>query len=250
MFETFILPAMTLGLSATGVPGPMQAYLLNITLKYGWQRGFLVILSPLIVDGPIIFVTVFVLQQIPEWAIQLIRVGGGILLLWIAWGAWKQLQSGAEFTAGDDSEKTKGNISPWKVLLTAIAMNALSPGPYLFWSTITGPLLVEALEVSVWAAIGMLAGFYGTFLGGMAILVLVFNQLGEINARVTRTILVIIIGLLVWFASQLIIAEALSQILIHQVITTGIVLTVGGYLVWSWWQNRGERKAGLEPGTE
>ncbi|MEL6526128.1 MAG: LysE family transporter, partial [Chloroflexota bacterium] len=98
MFETIILPSISLGLSATSIPGPLQAYLLNITLNYGWRRGLLVILSPLITDGPIIFVTVFVLQQIPEWAIQSIRAAGGLLLLWIAWGAWQQLQSGAEFT--------------------------------------------------------------------------------------------------------------------------------------------------------
>lgn len=77
MFSTIILPAISLGLSATSIPGPLQAYLLNITLNYGWRRGLLIILSPLLTDGPIIFLTVFVLQQIPEWAIQVIRVGGG-----------------------------------------------------------------------------------------------------------------------------------------------------------------------------
>lgn len=244
MFEIIILPAMTLGLSATSVPGPMQAYLLNITLKYGWRRGLLVILSPLIVDGPIIFVTVFVLQQIPEWAIQLIRVGGGVLLLWIAWGAWQQLQAGANFSVEDETETSQDGISLQKVMLTSIAMNALSPGPYLFWSTITGPLLVEALEISIWAAVGMLLGFYGTFLGGMAILVLVFNQLGGINARLTRTILVITIGLLVWFASQLILVGALSQLLIHQLITAGVIFAVSGYLLRSWWQNRHRKEVG------
>jgi len=229
MFEAIILPAISLGLSATSVPGPLQAYLLNVTLNHGWRRGLLVILSPLITDGPIIFVTVFVLQQVPAWAIQLIRVGGGVLLLWIAWGAWQQLRSGAEFTTSEQ-DKLKGQVSPQRILGTALAMNTFSPGPYLFWSTVTGPLLIEALNISIWAGIGMMVGFYGTFLGGMAVLVLVFSRLGKIDATVTRYILVITIGLLVWFATQLIIADALGWVAVHQGLSLVIAVCVIGYL--------------------
>lgn len=245
MFESIILPAISLGLSATSVPGPLQAYLLTVTLNYGWRRGLLVILSPLIVDGPVIFVAVFLLQQIPTWAIQAIQVGGGLLLLWIAWGAWQQLQSGAEFTANDttdaDGDSPK-DVSGLKILGTAVAMNALSPGPYLFWSTVTGPLLIEALDISIWAAIGMLVGFYGTFLGGMAILVFLFSRLGKIDATVTRYILVITIGLLVWFATQLIIADTLGLVFIHQVMTAIIAVIVVGYLGYSWRQATNEKR--------
>lgn len=237
MFSTIILPAISLGLSATSIPGPLQAYLLNITLNYGWRRGLLIILSPLLTDGPIIFLTVFVLQQIPEWAIQVIRVGGGFLLLWIAWGAWQQLQSGAKFTSGD-SEKKKETISPLKVLGTAAAMNVLSPGPYLFWSTVTGPLLIEALDISIWATLGMLLGFYGTFMGGMAILVILFNRLGTIGSDVTRYVLVITIGLLTWFATQLIVADALNLVWLYQIISVMILGVVVSYLARTWWQSR------------
>ncbi|MGJ3238622.1 MAG: LysE family translocator [Anaerolineae bacterium] len=240
MFETIILPAILLGFSATSVPGPLQAYLLNITLNYGWRKGLLVIISPLIVDGPIIFVTVFVLQQIPDWAIQGIRVSGGLLLLWIAWGAWQQLQAGASFSQDENAPDTsdKSNMSAWQVLTTGLAMNALSPGPYLFWSTVTGPLLIEALNISLWGGVGMLLGFYGAFLGSMAVLVLIFNQLGQINANITRYILVITIGLLVWFATQLIMAQALNLLLIQRVLTVLIVLSVAGYLARAWWHDR------------
>lgn len=237
MFSSIVLPAISLGLSATSIPGPLQAYLLNITLNYGWRRGLLVILSPLITDGPIIFITVFVLQQVPDWAIQLIRFGGGILLLWIAWGAWQQLKSGAQFTSNDTTVK-KGTISPAKVLGTAAAMNVFSPGPYLFWSTVTGPLLLEALDISLWAGLAMLLGFYGTFLGGMAILVILFNRLGTIGTDVTRYILVITIGLLTWFATQLIVADGLNLVWLYQIISVVILAIVVGYLGQSWRESR------------
>ncbi len=233
MFETIILPAISLGLSAVSVPGPLQAYLLNVTLRYGWRRGIFVVLSPLVTDGPIILVTVFLLGQLDERIIQGIRVAGGLVLLWIAWGAWQQYRAGASYTAEVDSDDPRlgASVSPWRVLGTACAMNFVSPGPYLFWTTVTGPLLLEALEISPLAALGMLLSFYGTFIGGMVILVLVFNQMGQINQRVTNTILLLTIGLLLWFGTRLI-ADAFGVAALHNTLTqVALVGLVAGVVV-------------------
>lgn len=227
MLETIILPAMSVGLSAAALPGPLQAYLLNITLRFGWRRGLLVIFAPLIVDGPIILITVFLLGQLPDAALQAIRIVGGVLLLWIAWGAWGQLRAGASFTAesdrADDSAET---ISPQRVLGTSAAMNIFSPGPYLFWATINGPLLLQAIEqFGLAGAVGMLLGFYGTFLGALALLVVLFNRLGQIDPRFTRFVLRLTIALLVWFGTSLI-AEAFGLSQLHQGLTW-LALAIG-----------------------
>lgn len=243
MFQSIILPAMAFGFSATSMPGPMQAYLLNVTLNYGWRRGLLIIVSPLIVDGPIILLSVFVLGQVPDWALQFIRVIGGLLLLWIAWGGWQQLRAGVNFVASDD--KFKGQVSARKILGTAIAMNAVSPGPYLFWSTITGPLLLEALDISIWAAVGMLIGFYGTFLGGLATLVFVFDRLGSISPNITRYLLIATIGLLLWYGTGLILADALGYTTIHQILGWIIFVVSSGYIGWLWYQNREKAKTDM-----
>ena len=240
MFQSIILPAMGLGFSATSMPGPMQAYLLNITLNFGWRRGLLIIFSPLIVDGPIILLSVFILGKIPAWALQFIRVAGGLLLLWIAWGAWQQIRAGASFVASND--ELEEQVSTRKILGTAIAMNAVSPGPYLFWSTITGPLLIQAMDISIWAALGMLIGFYGTFLGGLAILVLVFSRLGSISPNVTGYLLIATIGLLLWYGTGLILADALGYIMVHQILGQFILLATVSYIAWSWYQNRRKSK--------
>lgn len=237
MFEAILLPAIGLGLSATSIPGPLQAYLLNITLRYGWRRGLLVIASPLIADGPIILVTVFLLGQLPDWAIQGIRVVGGLLLLWIAWGAWKQLRAGVTFQAAGDGTTPAQNISVQRVLATACAMNLFSPGPYLFWTTVTGPLLLQALEISLWAGLAMLLSFYGTFLGGMALLVLLFNQLGQIDARLTRIILLVTIGLLVWFGTSLI-AEAAQLSDLHRLLSAAALALGLSYGALHWFRRR------------
>lgn len=240
MLESFLFPAMSLGFSATSMPGPLQAYLLNVTLNYGWRRGLLVILSPLIVDGPIILLTVFVLRQIPDIALQAIRIAGGLLLLWIAWRAWRQLRAGASFEAGED--KLKGNASPRRILGTAVAMNAISPGPYIFWSTIIGPTLIQALEVSLWAGIATVIGFYAMFLGGLALLVFVFHRLGTISPEATRYMLVLTMALLLWFGTRLILAEAFGMTALHQIIGQVILVLTVACIGWSWYQNRQQRK--------
>lgn len=235
MLETIIIPAIGYGLSATSLPGPLQAYLLNVTLRAGWRRGMFVILSPLVTDGPIILLTVFLLGQLPDWAIQGIRIAGGLLLLWIAWGAWQALRSGANFSASANDEAT----TPRRVLMTASAMNFFSPSPYLFWATVNGPLLLRALEIGPVAALGMLLGFYGTFLCGMALLVIVFSRLGSIDERMTRLILWLTLILLLWFGTGLI-AEAFGLLDTHRVVAA---LTLACGLLFAGYQRLAARQA-------
>lgn len=236
MFETIIFPAMGLGVSAFSTPGPFQAYLLNVTLNHGWKRGLLVILSPLIVDGPIILLTVFILKAIDPQLIQWIRVVGGLLLLWIAWGAWQQLRSGAKLKR---DEKPKNDSSSAKdILLTALAMNALSPGPYLFWSTVNGPLLIKAMEMSPLAALGMLVGFYTVFLGGMALMVLAFYRLGKLSENITAYLLIATIALLLWFGTKLILVDVFALDAIHQAISIIIVISLVAYSLKIWNEKR------------
>jgi threonine/homoserine/homoserine lactone efflux protein len=231
MFESIIIPAMSFGLNAAATPGSLQAYLLNVTLNHGWKRGLIAVLAPLIVDIPIILLTLTILQNIDERVLQLIRITGALLLLWIAWGAWKQLRSGVEIEVGDSP---KSESSSKQILLTAIAMGALNPNPYLFWATINGPLLKQALDISPWAAIGMLLGFYGCFLGGMALMVLAFDRLGSINQNLSRYVLIASIALLLWFSTKLILVDVFGLATVHMVLSVIILIGLLAYSLNEW----------------
>lgn len=206
MFASYILPGISLGLTATSIPGPLHAYLMQTALGYGWRRGLLVVLSPLITDAPIILLVVFLLGALPDWAIQAIRVAGGLLLLWIAWGAWQAIRAKASFQANTSAAI---HSSPRRILSTAVMMNFLSPGPYLFWSTVNGPLLLAALSESLLHALAFLLAFYGTFLLGMALIALLVGRLGQISARLTAVLLSLTIALLLYYGTALI-AEAVG----------------------------------------
>jgi len=206
MFQQFILPAISFGVSATTVPGPLIAYLINTTLTQGWRKALLVVFSPLITDAPIIILMVFILGQMPDNILRLIQLGGGLLLYYIAWGAWKQYQAG--ITIDTEKAKTETDITQsWqRVLATGVMMNFLSPGPYLFWATVNGPLLVSALELSLGHALAFLVAFYGTFMLGLSGWIFLFHHLRRVNQRYLKAIILLTIALLLWFGTSLILS--------------------------------------------
>lgn len=204
MLTEFVLPGIGIGLSAVSVPGPLTAYLLNVTLRFGWRRSLFVICSPLVVDVPIILAVLFLLdklQAIVPAAIGVIQIIGGLVLLRIAWGAWQQFRAGMSFDTGETKNVPE---TPGQIFRTALLMNAVSPGPYLFWSTVNGPMLLKALNISPLHALAFLVAFYGTFLGGLLVLAFTFDKLGQINPRFTRWMLLITIGLMIFFGASLI----------------------------------------------
>jgi threonine/homoserine/homoserine lactone efflux protein len=206
----FIIPGISIGLSAVSIPGPSIAYLINVTLRYGWRRGLLVILAPLITDPPVVLVILLMLetlQNILPGIVRVIQIAGGLLLLWIAWNGWKGFRAGATFGQSTMVGERDKDGTTRQILMTAVLMNLLSPGLYIFWSTVNGPILLRGMQTSVWHGIAFLLAFYGTFLGGMAVISFVFAKVGQINPTVTRVLTLITIGLLVFFGIRLI-AEA------------------------------------------
>ncbi len=201
MLETFILPAISFALSATMLPGPMQAYIVNTTLQHGWRKGIAIVFSPLLTDIPIIIVVVFLLGQLPPVFLQGIRLFGGLFLLFIAWGAWRQYQKGIRIET-DANKPSSGHFG--KILLTAVLMNWFSPGPYLFWTAINGPLLLQALDESPVHAVAFLVAFYGTFIIGLSSLVFLFHAMRRVNETTLGYIILLTIGLLVVFGTALI----------------------------------------------
>ena len=223
MLQQFVLPAMSFALSATTVPGPLTAYIVNTTLTQGWRKALLVVLAPLLTDAPIIILMTFILGQMPPEVLNMIRIGGGGLLLYIAYGAWQQYQSDTVFDTVDDPSKNDGIQSWQRIMMTGVMMNYLSPGPYLFWATVNGPLLISALEISVGHALAFLMAFYGTFLIGLSGWVFLFHKIGQANDRYLRIIILLTIGLLIWFGTSLIMS-AIELDSYHPFLVFGIIV--------------------------
>lgn len=172
---------MILGSAAAAQPGPFQAYLLSHTLKHGGKRTLVAALAPLISDGPIIALMLFVLTQTPLWLLRLVQFAGGLFLLYLAREAY------LAYRTADFADLNRAQ-TPSHGLLKAAVMNALNPNPYIFWGTVAGPLLLEGWQQSPLAGFGFLLGFYAMLVGGFAGFVLLFATAGRLDARIGRTL--------------------------------------------------------------
>lgn len=171
-----IIQGLTLGLSAAASPGPFQAFLLSRTLAHGWRRTLPLIAAPLLSDGPIILLVLVVLTRIPAWFLELIQLGGGLFLVYLAWVTFRAARA-PETTA---SPPAGGG------LLNAALVNGLGPGPWLYWSLITGPILLDAARRSTLWAAGFMLAFYAGNLGLNAVLVLLFGTARQLGPRARR----------------------------------------------------------------
>lgn len=176
----YLWQGLVLGGAAAAHPGPFQVYLLSHTLRNGGWRTLPAALAPLVSDGPIIALVLLVLTQMPPWLLVLLRVVGGIFLIYLAWGAWVSFRRAETVTAVAHPEVAHQSV------FKAALINALSPNPYIYWATITGPILLTGWEESPAWGMVFLMGFYVMLVGGFAGFIGLFALTGKLDRRVNR----------------------------------------------------------------
>ncbi len=177
----YLIQGLGFGFAATSQPGPFQTYLISQTLTRGWKRTILYSIAPLLSDAPIIILCTLILSQVPDWFQQFLYIASGLFILYLAYGTY---QTWKNFDENQSQPESKIDGLP-----KAIVMNMLSPGPYIFWSLVTGPILVQAWRESIIYAIVFFAGFYLTFIGGNILIVLIFGLAQRFGSRVNRIML-------------------------------------------------------------
>jgi threonine/homoserine/homoserine lactone efflux protein len=163
----YILQGIVYGFAAAVQPGPFQAYAILQAVRYGWRKALVYALVPLCSDLPIIAVVIFVLALVPDAWVIVLRFIGGLFLLYLA---GKALLGARRLS--DEPEPGAGSHP--RNFFQAVLINLLNPNPYLFWSLISGPILVAGWKQNPAYAVGMLAAFYLVMIlctGGLIILV-------------------------------------------------------------------------------
>ena len=178
----YLLQGIGYGLVAASQPGPFQTYLISQTLTSGWKRTLPAALAPLVSDGPIILICVLVLSQVPVWMQRILYVAGGLFILYLAYGTY---DSWKNFDSRLPSLETGTQLS----ILKAALMNALSPGPYIFWTLVTGPILLKGWRETPVNGIGFLIGFYLTLISSLAALILIFGTAAKLGPKFNRMLL-------------------------------------------------------------
>jgi threonine/homoserine/homoserine lactone efflux protein len=178
----YILQGLGYGFTAAVQPGPFQTYVLSQALNRGWRRALPMALAPLLSDAPIIVLVLLVLSQVPDWLQRFLYIASGLFILTLAWGAfkaWRAFDAGAPLKANPSQQG----------LLKAALMNVVSPGPYLFWSLVTGPILLEGWREIPALGIGFLTGFYSAMVASLAVLILLFGLAKRLGPKVNHILL-------------------------------------------------------------
>ena len=185
-----------LGFAAAITPGTFQTYLISESLSGGFRRAAPVAFAPLISDAPIIILSLLLLDQLPENFLRVISLGGGTFALYLAWRLFASWRSGTAIDV-DNEEREKGSL--WR----GVIANFLTPGPYLFWTLISGPILLEAGRQSIALGAAFLVGFYGIMIAGLLGIALLIAQARRLGQRLVRGLLLFSSLILVAFASLL-----------------------------------------------
>jgi threonine/homoserine/homoserine lactone efflux protein len=175
----YVIQGLGYGFSAATQPGPFQTFVISQALNRGWRRALPVSLAPLISDGPIIALMLLLLSQVPPWLVQVLHVVGGLFVLYLAWGAYRSWR---------DLSPVEATSSQQGIFKAAMA-NALSPGPYIFWGTVTGPILIAGWREAPANGIGFLAGFYAAMVGTLVVMIVVFGTARQLSPKVNRFLL-------------------------------------------------------------
>jgi threonine/homoserine/homoserine lactone efflux protein len=178
----YIIQGIGFGFAAAAQPGPFQTYIISQSLARGWKKTLPTAFAPLISDGPIIVICLFVLSQVPGWFAQVLYIVGGSFILYLAYGAyrtWKAFDPGAPLPEAGAQQS----------ILKAALTNLLNPNPYIYWTLVTGPILLKAWHESPIYGIGFLMGFYATLILGLSALIVIFGVAREIGPKVNRALL-------------------------------------------------------------
>ena len=189
------------------MPGPFQAYLLSQALKSGWKRTLPAALAPLVTDGPIIAIVLLVLTQMPQCFLDIIRIVGGLFILYLARGVFLDLRNAASISRLPDNAASQSFIN-------AVFMNLLNPNPYIFWGVVAGPILLSGWRETPGLGISFLLGFYGTFVCSLATLILAFSTAGRMSVKINRFL-------------SLVAGSGLLAFGVYQIVT-GLLAVIGG----------------------
>ncbi|MBN2115269.1 MAG: LysE family transporter [Anaerolineales bacterium] len=178
----YIVQGIGYGFAAAVQPGPFQTYLISQTLTKGWRRTLPASLAPLISDGPIIALCLLALSQVPAWLQRFLYIGGGLFILYLAYSACKTWKN---WDPNLPSAETGTQQSVFKAAL----INMLNPSPYIFWSLVTGPILLAGWRETPTHGLGFLAGFYATMILCLGVTILVFGSARQLGPKINRILL-------------------------------------------------------------
>jgi len=188
----YLLLGAGFAFAAAVQPGPLQAFLLSSVAQRGWQRTLPASFAPLLSDGPIALLVLFVINRLPAGWNHILQATGGLFLIYLAWAGYRQWQEQATPTP-------EQNDAAPRTLIQAATVNILNPNPYLGWSLVLGPAVLAAWHQEPLAALALILAFYTSMVFVLAATIIIFGTtrfLTPAGRRVLVLISAILLALL------------------------------------------------------
>ena len=173
---TYLVLGATYGFAAGAQPGQLQAYLISRAVADGWRPALPGALAPLFSDAPIICLVLVVLTRVPPLFVRVLQISGGLFLIYLAAGAFETYRKAREAPTS----------SPGQPLIRATLLNFLNPNPYLGWTLVMGPLLIQAWRGAPMNGIALVGAFYMTMVAVTGGIVVVFASARTLGPRVSH----------------------------------------------------------------
>jgi threonine/homoserine/homoserine lactone efflux protein len=177
----YFIAGAAYGFAAGAQPGPLNAYLMSITLRHGFRRALPATLAPLFSDAIIVSLMLFLLVRMPLALVRWLHILGGAFVLYLAWDAWRTFRN---FANAEESGRLHAVHSVWK----AAMINLLNPNPYLGWSLVLGPLLLRGWRSAPRNGMAVGIGFYGALISTTILIVLLFDFARNSGPRVAQAL--------------------------------------------------------------
>ena len=177
----YIIQGIGFGFAAAAQPGPLQTYIISQAITKGWKKSLPAAFAPLVSDGPIIVVCLLVLRQLPDTFQKVLYIAGGLFVLYLAFGAYKAWR---DFESQLSIPESRVEQS----LLKAALVNLLAPGAYIFWSLVTGPILIAGWRETPAFGLAFMLGFYITFVLCLMLIIFIFGAMQNLGQKVRRAL--------------------------------------------------------------
>ncbi len=193
MLWFYLVQGATLGFAVAVAPGPLQAYLMAHAHRHGTRHTLPLVIAPVLSDVPIIALVLLALTQLPEWLLRALQIGGGVVLLYLAWETFETFRRHVHQPEPPTVSQTGQSI------LKAAVMNALSPGPYLFWGTIAGPLFLRGWSQDPFLGWLFLLAFGLALMAGLVIYIVASSSTRHLSPQAGRWVNGAIVLILISF---------------------------------------------------
>jgi threonine/homoserine/homoserine lactone efflux protein len=197
-----LIAAITLGVIEGIKPGPLMAVVISETIIHDWRAGLKVALVPLITDGPVIILSVFLYELLTMNPITQATIGilGALILIWLGIDCFKKAeQDFTEITQKEEHSLKKGIIT-----------NITNPNMYLYWCLIGAPFLINSYEVNISYPFLFVGGFFTAFITLKLIIAILVDNSKDFLSTTGFKRLLQSSGVALYFFSAMFLIDALK----------------------------------------